>query len=79
MPRWTAVHCLLFYLIVAEDTKQRLLREAVELIGLEEVATHLRAPASLVDAWMRGLSSMPDRKLLLLADLLDKYGRPEKG
>lgn len=64
---------------MAEDTKQRLLREAVDLVGLEEVAKHLRAPAALVDAWIRGLSTMPDRKLLLLADLLDKYGRPEKG
>jgi hypothetical protein len=46
---------------------------------MEAVATHLRAPESLVEAWMEGLSSMPDRKLLLLADLLDKFGRPEKG
>jgi hypothetical protein len=64
---------------VAEDTKQRLLRDAVNLVGLEAVAAHLRAPESLVEAWMQGLATMPDRKLLLLADLLDKFGRPEKG
>jgi hypothetical protein len=50
---------------VAEETKVRLLREAV-------------TPANVVDLWTRGLATMPDRKVLLLADLFDKFGRPEK-
>ncbi len=61
-----------------ESTKQRLLKEAAKLLGKEELATQLRVPQELLDAWMGGLATMPDRKLLQLADLLDKFGRPEK-
>jgi hypothetical protein len=64
---------------VAETTKQRLLRRAVALAGLEEVASALKVAPNLVDAWMNGHASMPDRKLLALADFLDKLGKPEKG
>jgi len=46
---------------------------------MEELAAQLGSPVSLVDAWIRGLASMPDRKFLLLADLIDRFGRPEKG
>ena len=64
---------------MSEDTKQRLLREGVRLVGIEELAAQLGAPVSLVEAWIRGMASMPDRKFLLLADLIDRFGRPEKG
>jgi hypothetical protein len=63
---------------VAESTKQRLLKEAVKLLGKDELAAQLRVPQQLLDAWVRGLATMPDRKLLQLADLLDRFGRPEK-
>ena len=63
---------------VAEETKVRLLREAVKLVGIDEVAQRLRTPANVVDLWTRGLATMPDRKVLALADLLDRFGRPEK-
>lgn len=63
---------------MAETTKQRLLKEAAKLLGHDELAAQLRVPRELLDAWMRGLATMPDRKLLALADLLDKFGRPEK-
>ena len=63
---------------MAEDTKLRLLREAVKLVGVDEVALRLRSPANVVDLWLRGLATMPDRKILPLADLLEKFGRPEK-
>jgi hypothetical protein len=62
-----------------ETTKQLLLRKAVELVGLTEVAAALKAPESLVEAWVQGQASMPEAKLLMLADYLDKLGRPEKG
>ena len=62
-----------------ETTKQSLLRRAVDLAGLDEVAAALKSPPNLVAAWMSGHASMPDRKLLMLADFLDKLGRPEKG
>jgi hypothetical protein len=64
---------------VAPTTKQQLLRRAVDLAGLSEVAQALKAPTNLVEAWMSGHATMPDRKLLLLADFLDRLGRPEKG
>lgn len=62
-----------------ETTKQNLLRRAVDLAGLEDVAAALKSPPELVMAWMSGHATMPDRKLLLLADFLDRLGRPEKG
>jgi hypothetical protein len=64
---------------VPENTKQQLLRRAVALAGMEDVAAALKVAPNVVDAWMNGHASMPDRKLLTLADFLDKLGRPEKG
>jgi len=60
---------------VSEITKH-LLREALKELGsLEELAIALKAPAHLVQAWMSGHATMPNRKLLLLIDALDKRGR----
>jgi hypothetical protein len=61
------------------STTQRLLRKAADLLGTDELAIALKVPRHLLDAWMSGHASMPDRKLLLLIDALDKFGRPEKG
>jgi hypothetical protein len=55
-----------------ETTRQRLLKEAVKVVGIKKVAVHLRSPVGVVDLWVRGLARMPDRKILPLADLLDK-------
>ena len=60
---------------MSEITKH-LLREALKELGsLEELAIALKAPAHLVQAWMSGHATMPNRKLLLLIDALDKRGR----
>lgn len=48
-------------------------------MGIDELAIALKSPRHLVESWMNGHASLPDRKLLLLADALDKFGRPEKG
>ena len=64
---------------VAETTKQVLLRRAAALVGEEELAVGLKVPRSLLQAWMSGHATMPERKLLMLVDFLDKVGRPEKG
>ena len=59
-----------------DDVKQRLLREAANTVGKEELARRLNVPVTLLDLWMRGLATMPDRKILPLADLiLDKLER----
>jgi hypothetical protein len=59
---------------VAETTKQNLLSMAAARLGRAELAKQLHVPESLLEAWIGGHASMPDRKLLLLAELLDKLG-----
>ena len=63
--------------MITLSIKQQLLQRAAKLVGSEKLAARLNVPTSLLDAWMRGLATMPDRKLLPLADLLEtvKSGR----
>lgn len=71
---------LLWYVVraVAQQARQRLLRQAAELMGREELAIRLKVPAPLLDAWMRGLAAMSDRKLVLLADALEDFATEKK-
>jgi hypothetical protein len=64
---------------VPDTTKQNLLALAAKRLGRSELARRLNTPESLLEAWMTGHASMPDRKLLLLADLLDKIGETPEG
>lgn len=57
---------------MADTSRREMLRRAVDLASLGEVAMALKIPPELVQAWMSGHASMPDRKLLLLADFLEK-------
>jgi hypothetical protein len=41
-------------------------------MGREELAVALRVPRDLLDAWISGHASTPDRKRVLLTDILDK-------
>ena len=59
-------------------TKQRLLKKAAQLIGSEKLAAGLNVPVSVLDLWMRGLATMPDRKMLPLADLLETLDQLKK-
>jgi transcriptional regulator with XRE-family HTH domain len=62
-----------------ETTRQRLLQHAAKLLGGErELAERLNVTPHTLDVWLRGLASMPDRKLLELAALLDELGEPPK-
>lgn len=54
-------------------TTQRLLQKAAALIGEEDLAMALKVPRHLLQAWMSGHATMPDRKLMLLIDALDKF------
>lgn len=70
-----------FPLLAVADGKQRqrLLQEAAKLVGKEELAKALNVPVTLLDIWLRGLATMPERKVLPLADLLlEKLERREK-
>jgi transcriptional regulator with XRE-family HTH domain len=63
---------------VTETTKQRLLREAAHLMGQRELAQRLKVSESQLEGWIRGQAKMPDRKLLVLADVLDSWASPPK-
>jgi hypothetical protein len=56
---------------VTEEAKRNLLRRAADLIGREELAIRLKVPATLLDAWINGHATMPTRKLVLLAQILE--------
>lgn len=55
-----------------ETTRQRLLQRAAKLLGQEQLAARLGVTPQTLDVWLRGLASMPDRKLLELAAILDE-------
>lgn len=63
---------------MSRATKQVLLQRAAKLLGTDELAARLRVPRHLLDVWIRGLATMPDRKVLPLADLLDKLADSKK-
>jgi hypothetical protein len=54
-------------------TTQNMLRKAADLMGEEELAVALKVPRHLLQAWISGHASMPDRKLMMLIDALDKF------
>ena len=55
-----------------ETTRQRLLQRAAQALGHRQLAERLNVTAQTLDVWLRGLASMPDRKLLELAAILDE-------
>lgn len=65
--------------LVATTTKQRLLEYAAERLGRESLAASLKVQESLLEAWIEGRASMPDRKLGPLADAIDKLGNGKPG
>jgi hypothetical protein len=56
--------------------KQQILRRAEDLIGRDTLAKRLGIPESMLDAWIRGDTTMPDGKLLDLAAALVEFARP---
>ena len=63
---------------VEKAAKQALLQKVADLVGQDMVAARLRVPMTLLDVWMRGLASIPDRKVIPLADLLDEFDESNK-
>ena len=47
-------------------------------MGREELALGLKVSRSMLDAWISGRLSMPNRKLVTLGDLLDEVSNPPK-
>jgi hypothetical protein len=58
---------------VAITERQRILQNAQNLIGAEEMAEGLNVSHEEVRAWIEGRSKMPDSKLLALAAMLAKF------
>ena len=46
------------------------LLQALDAVGLDEVAMRLDVPARLVEIWTNGYTLIPERKVVLLIDLL---------
>ena len=63
---------------MSESRKQHLLKSAADLVGREELAVHLKVPGALLSAWISGHAAMPDRKLIALAEVLDKLSASRK-
>jgi len=57
---------------MGETTKQRLLQQAAELMGYGDLANGLGVDEKTLKHWISGEETMPDSKLRLLADLLNK-------
>ena len=55
---------------MGETTKQVLLKTAAQRIGQESLAARLNVPLPLLQAWIAGHGTMPDRKLSILVDLV---------
>jgi hypothetical protein len=63
---------------MAESVRQQILRGAVQALGREELSGRLNVPAALLDSWLLGMASMPDRKFTLLTDVLDQFARTQE-
>ena len=51
-----------------------MLQAAAQRIGRDKLAERLNIPEHLLRDWMSGHATMPERKFLQLADLLDELG-----
>ena len=63
---------------MAQSTAHALLHRASQLVGKDALATRLNVPMHLLDVWLRGHATVPERKLLALIDLLDAVRGLEK-
>lgn len=55
---------------MAQTKKQELIRRSVELVGMEQLAERIDSPQPLIEAWIQGAATMPDRTLVKLAGVL---------
>ena len=64
---------------MADITRRNLIASAQQRLGREELAKRLNVPEHLLEAWMDGHATMPERKILELADLLEQLGDSPAG
>ena len=56
-----------------ETLEQILLSRTLDLITREELAKKLEVPVFLLDAWVKGEVTIPEGKIVMLADALNRY------
>ncbi len=56
---------------MSQTAKRALLEQAVRLLGRTNVAVRLGVPETMLGAWMRGETPMPNGNMLVLAAMLD--------
>jgi hypothetical protein len=54
----------------------RVLERALKALGPKELSTRLQAPPELIQAWINGHATMPERKFLRLVDVLGEIDDP---
>jgi hypothetical protein len=55
-----------------------MLRKAVSLVGRDALASGLKVPMTVLDAWLSGNGTLPDGKLSALIQVLDEISKPQK-
>jgi hypothetical protein len=64
--------------MIDRDVKKlQLLQRAAELMAPEDLAQRLAIPLGVLNAWIRGESTMPDGKLLALAAAFVEVAAPQ--
>ena len=66
------------YVAMETTRAQRILKRAATLFGEDELASRLRVPRHLLDAWICGHAPIPERKLLLLAGRIGEIRPPRE-
>jgi hypothetical protein len=60
------------------ESRQALLQKAVSLVGRDALASGLKVPIPVLEAWLSGNGTMPDSKLNALIAVLDEITNPPR-
>ncbi|HTM58775.1 MAG TPA: hypothetical protein VL199_00330 [Burkholderiales bacterium] len=55
-----------------QEVMARALERALKAIGPDLLSTRLQVPPELIQTWINGHATMPERKFLRLVDVLDE-------
>lgn len=59
---------------VDQTVTKRALGRALKLLGPDELSKRLGAPPELIQTWLNGHATVPERKVMALIDLIDQMG-----
>jgi len=59
------------------EVMAKALERALKALGPDELSARLQAPPELIQTWINGHATMPERKFLRLIDLLDEIQHPQ--